>query len=89
MSEAEIEHQSKGLRHLIVPELTSIAEIDGQPVGAGFGLLDYNQIIKKIDGRLFPFGWYKLLTGKTGDRPSADYQHECACPSTRNGASGS
>lgn len=64
MSEAEIEHQSKGLRHLIVPELTSIAEIDGQAVGAGFGLLDYNQIVKKTGGRLFPFGWYKFLTGK-------------------------
>ncbi len=64
MSEAEIDHQSAGLKHLIVPELTSIAEIDGKPVGAGFGLLDYNQIIKKIDGRLFPFGWLKLLTGK-------------------------
>lgn len=64
MSESEIEHQSKGLRHLIVPELTSIAEIDGEPVGAGFALLDYNQIIKQIDGRLFPFGWLRLLTGK-------------------------
>ena len=64
MSEAEIDHQSKGLRHLIVPELTSIAEIDGEPVGAGFALLDYNQIIKQIDGRLFPFGWLRLLTGK-------------------------
>jgi len=31
-------------------------------VGAGFGLLDYNQIIKQIDGRLFPFGWIKLFT---------------------------
>jgi hypothetical protein len=64
MSKSEIDHQSKGLRHLIVPELTSIAEIDGRAVGAGFGLLDYNQIIKKIDGRLFPWGWLKLLTGK-------------------------
>ena len=64
MSEAEIAHQSDGLKHLIVPELTSIAEIDGKPVGAGFGLLDYNQIIKKIDGRLFPLGWFRLLTGK-------------------------
>lgn len=66
MSPAEIEHQSKGLRHLIVPELTSIAEIGGEPVGAGFALLDYNQIIKKIDGRLFPFGWLKLFTGRKG-----------------------
>ncbi|TWU50929.1 hypothetical protein Poly51_42220 [Rubripirellula tenax] len=64
MSEAEIRVQSGGLKHLIVPELTSIAEIDGQAVGAGFGLLDYNQVIKEIDGRLLPFGWLKLITGK-------------------------
>ncbi|MEM1069133.1 MAG: N-acetyltransferase [Planctomycetota bacterium] len=64
MSESEIDHQSKGLRHLIVPEMTSIAEIDGQAVGAGFGLLDYNQLIKRINGRLFPFGWLTLLTKK-------------------------
>lgn len=62
MSEAEIDHQAKGLKMLIVPELTSIAEVDGEPVGAGFGLLDYNQIIKKIHGRLLPFGWIKLFT---------------------------
>lgn len=64
MSEAEIDEQSAGLKYLIVPELTSIAEIDGKPVGAGFGLLDYNQIIKKINGRLFPLGWLRLLKDK-------------------------
>lgn len=64
MSEAELEAQAKGLKHLIVPGLTSIAEIDGQPVGAGFALLDYNRLIKQINGRLLPFGFFKLLTGK-------------------------
>lgn len=64
MSEAEIDHQSQGLKYLIVPELTSIAEIDGKAVGAGFGLLDYNQIIGKIGGRLLPFGWLRLLAGR-------------------------
>ena len=64
MTEAEIDHQSASLKYLIVPELTSIAEIDGKPVGAGFGLLDYNQIIKKIDGRIFPFGWIRMLRDK-------------------------
>ena len=64
MSTAEMDHQAAGLKHLIVPELTSIAEIDGEPVGAGFGLLDYNQIIRQINGRLLPLGWLKLLTGK-------------------------
>lgn len=64
MSEAEVKHQAKGLKQLIVPELTSIAEIDGKPVGSGFGLLDYNPIIKEIGGRLLPLGWLKLLTGR-------------------------
>lgn len=64
LSEAEIDHQGKGLKYLIVPELTSIAEIDGKPVGAGFGLLDFNQLIKRINGRLLPFGWWTLLTKK-------------------------
>jgi GNAT superfamily N-acetyltransferase len=62
MSAGEIEHMSQSLRHLIVPELTSVAEVDGRPVAASFGLLDYNPRIKKIDGRLFPFGFIRLLT---------------------------
>ncbi len=61
MSEGEVEHMSKSLRHLIVPEMTTVAEIDGKPVGAVFGLLDYNPRIREIDGRLFPFGFMKLL----------------------------
>jgi len=64
MSEGEVDHQAKGLKLLMVPELTSIAEIDGRPVGAGFGLLDFNPIIKRINGKLFPFGWFHLLFGK-------------------------
>lgn len=64
LSTAEIDHQAKGLKHLLIPEMTSIAEIDGRPVGAGFGLLDYNPLIKKIGGKLFPFGWLRILFQK-------------------------
>jgi len=64
MTPGEVDQQAKGLRLLMVPELTSIAEIDGRPVGAGFGLLDFNPLIKRIGGKLFPFGWYHLLTKK-------------------------
>ena len=32
--------------------------------GAVFGLLDYNPRVKKIDGRLFPFGFIKLLRNR-------------------------
>lgn len=60
MSPSEIRHQSLALRLLLVPELTSIAYVDNKPIGAGFGLLDYNPLIKKIKGRLFPLGWWTL-----------------------------
>lgn len=61
MSEAELKHAAEGLRQLIVPELTSIAEIDGKPVGVVFALPDYNPRIRAIKGRLFPFGFIRLL----------------------------
>lgn len=61
LSEGEIEHMAASLKHLVVPEMTTVAEIDGRPVGAQFGLLDYNTRIKQIDGRLFPFGFIRLL----------------------------
>ncbi len=64
LSEGEIEHASAGLRQLIVPELTAAAEVDGKMVAAVFGLLDYNPRIKRIDGRLFPFGFLRLLWNK-------------------------
>jgi hypothetical protein len=60
-SDEELEHTAKGLKHLIVPELTCVAEVEGRPVGAMFALLDYNPRIKQIDGRLFPFGFIRLL----------------------------
>jgi len=64
LSAAEVAHQAKGLKHLLLPALTSIIEVDGKPIGAGLGLLDFNPVIKKIDGRLFPFGFIRLLMSK-------------------------
>jgi len=61
LSPEEMEHMGASLKHLIVPELTTIAEVDGRPVACVFGLLDYNPRIKKIVGRLFPFGFLRLL----------------------------
>jgi hypothetical protein len=61
LSEAEVDYMSRALRRLIVPELTAVAEVDGRPIAAVFGLLDYNPRIKKIDGKLFPFGFLRLL----------------------------
>lgn len=61
LSQGEIDHMAASMKQLVVPEMTTVAEIDGRPVGAQFGLLDYNTRIKQIDGRLFPFGFIRLL----------------------------
>jgi GNAT superfamily N-acetyltransferase len=66
MSEAEVDHMAAGLKYLIVPELTVCAEVEGKAIGAVFGLLDYNPRIKQIDGRLLPFGFWRLLRNKRG-----------------------
>lgn len=64
MSREEVRHMAKGLRHLLAPEVTAAAEIDGRLVGAAFALPDYNPRIKAIDGRLFPFGFLRLLANR-------------------------
>ncbi len=64
MSEEEIDLMSNSLKHLIVPKMTAVAEVDDKVVGAVFGLLDFNPRIKLINGRLFPFGFIRLLANK-------------------------
>jgi hypothetical protein len=64
MSNAEIRHTAASLRHLMVPELALVAEIEGRMVGAVFALPDYNPRIRRIDGRLLPFGFWRLLRKK-------------------------
>jgi GNAT superfamily N-acetyltransferase len=60
----EARHIAGELRHVIVSQLAVFAEIGGQPIGAVLALLDYNQILRKLNGRLFPFGFVRLLTGR-------------------------
>jgi len=64
MSKSEVECAAENLKHLIVHDLSIMAEVKGKPVGIVFGLLDYNPIIKQIDGRLFPFGFLKIIFGR-------------------------
>ncbi|MBL6712867.1 MAG: N-acetyltransferase [Pirellulales bacterium] len=64
LSDGEVRHMATSLKHLIVPELALVAEVDGKPIGSVFCLLDYNDRIQAINGRLFPFGFLKLLWNK-------------------------
>ena len=61
MTEAEVEHLAKELKPVIDPRIVLFAEIKGEPVAFTLALPDYNQALKKINGRLLPFGIFKLL----------------------------
>src|SRR5438874_1606048 len=41
-----------------------IAERDGQTIGAALTLLDWNEVLIGMNGRLFPIGWLKFLIGR-------------------------
>ena len=43
------------------PEVAAIAEIDGEPIGFTVSLPDYNQVFRKMDGRMLPTGIFKFL----------------------------
>ncbi|MEZ5694171.1 MAG: N-acetyltransferase [Altererythrobacter sp.] len=60
-TEREIAYAGKKLKPLIKPELNRIAELDGKPVAFMLTFPDINDVLKKVDGKLFPFGWFHLL----------------------------
>lgn len=61
MTEAEIDHMARELKKILDPDLVFFAELDDKIVGFSLTLPDINQALKKINGRLLPFGFLKLL----------------------------
>lgn len=57
----EIAHAGKKLRPIIFEPLNMVAELDGEPVAFMLTFPDINQVLKRINGKLFPFGWFHLL----------------------------
>jgi hypothetical protein len=61
MTDAEFNHMAKDMKSIVDPRILLIAEKSGEPVAFSLALPDFNQALKKINGRLFPFGLPKLL----------------------------
>ncbi len=64
MTDEEFDFVAHILRPLADPDLVYFAEVDGKPVGFSMALPDYNQVFKKMNGRLFPFGIFKMLINR-------------------------
>jgi hypothetical protein len=64
MTNEELDAMAKDLKSIVEPSLVLFGEIEGKLVGFALVLLDYNYIFKQMNGRLFPFGIFKLFTQK-------------------------
>ena len=61
LTASEIAYAGKKLKPIIYEELVRVAEYDGEAVAFMITLPDINELIRDLNGRLFPFGWAKLL----------------------------
>jgi len=64
MTNEEIDAMAKDLKPLVEPSIVLFGEIGGKVIAFSLVMLDYNQVFKSMNGKLFPFGFLKLFTQK-------------------------
>lgn len=57
----EIRAEGKMIVDLADPDLIYIARSGDKPIGFSIALPDYNQVLKRMNGKMFPFGFMKFL----------------------------
>lgn len=62
MTDEEIDNLAKELKPLVEDSLVLFAEVEGKTVAFALVMLDYNELFKDFDGKLFPFNVIKLFT---------------------------
>jgi hypothetical protein len=64
-TEAEGRALARDIRPILDPELVLIAEgPSADPIGFAITLPDINVLLRGLNGRLLPFGWWRLLVGR-------------------------
>jgi len=61
VTDAEVDEMVMMFKMVLRPESVVIAEYQGEAAGFALTLPDINEAIRDLDGRLFPFGFVKLL----------------------------
>jgi GNAT superfamily N-acetyltransferase len=61
ITEAEAQHLASTLKLAVIPELTLLAEVDGQDVGCFVAIPDLNRVLRRLNGRLTPWGLARFL----------------------------
>ena len=80
VTDAEVQAMAHDLKAVLQPKGVLFAEDKaGKPLGFAITLPDVNTLLKGLNGRLFPFGFIKLLTGI----PIKTVPHVCPGSCTR------
>lgn len=61
LTENELLKMAADTKLILMPEITRIVSIDGEPAAVAFALPNLNELIQDIHGKLFPFGALKML----------------------------
>ncbi|PIE05342.1 MAG: hypothetical protein CSA75_05250 [Sorangium cellulosum] len=61
LTERELAKMASDMRLVLIPELTQIVELEGEPVAVALALPNINEMIKDLGGKLLPTGALKLL----------------------------
>ncbi|OGC77374.1 MAG: hypothetical protein A2145_03230 [candidate division Zixibacteria bacterium RBG_16_40_9] len=61
LTEEEIDFLAQYLKSFVDPNLVFLAFVNGKPAGFSLSLWDINQVLIKTSGKLFPFGFLKII----------------------------
>jgi hypothetical protein len=64
VTDGEFRYTARELKPIADPQMVLIAENSGRPVAFSVSLPDYNPVLKKMNGRLWPFGFLHWLFGR-------------------------
>ena len=64
LTDAELQAYAKQVKPILDENWAWIAERGGEVIGAALTLLDYNQILRRLNGRLLPLGWIHFLRAR-------------------------
>ncbi len=68
---AELKKFANDFRLIVVPEITMITEVDGEPAAVAFAVPNLNEAIRHLRGKLLPTGFLKLLWHAKVQRPTS------------------
>ena len=60
-TDEQITHIANDLKPVIIEDFFWVVEVDGKPAAFALMVPNVNEAAHGLDGRLFPFGWLKLL----------------------------